>query len=734
MTNSKQQSALSKEQIDSVIALYSAGQYQEAINQIKALNEVYPNTPLLFNLIGACYKSLGQLEGSAKMFETAVNIKPDYAEAHKNLGITLKDLGRLDAAVDSLNQAIAIDPNYVDAHYNLAITLKDLNQFDDAVKSYQKVLEVNPNFAQAYNNLGNLLKDLGQTDESIKNYQKAIEINPNFAHAYNNLGSALMSIGSLKESINIFEKSVSIDSSNILAHYNLGNVLNILGHVKAGIKSIKRAIEIDPKFAEGYKTLGNIYRKLKQREKALICYERAYEIKPDMDFILGSLINIKMHLCIWVNFDKQLEDLVIRINKNQKVIGSFNLLGLADDPPLQRKTTEIRVNSNFPRNTSLPVIIPYSLHSKIRIGYFSADFREHPLAYLTSGLYEAHDREHFEIHAFSFGPDTNDEMNLRIKAGVDHFHNVEVMSHKEVSELVFSLGIDIAIDLTGLTADCRTHLFAMSAAPIQLSYIGFLGTMAADYYDYLIADPVMIPRESQKHYAEKIVYLPSFQVNDSKDLPPEITLSREDVGLPETGFVFCCFNNTYKFTPTVFDSWARILNQVKNSVLITFANNELSKANLTQEIVDRGITADRLIFGGHLKRPQYLARYRVADLFLDTHPYNAGTTASDALKMGLPMLTMIGQSYQARMGASILTSINLPELITNSPEEYEALAIELATNPDKLKTIKDKLNSNLSTAPLFDTKRFTKNIESAYTQMYERSQKGLEPEHIYVEE
>ena len=734
MTNSKQQSALSKEQIDSVIALYSAGQYQEAINQIKALNEVYPNTPLLFNLIGACYKSLGQLEGSAKMFETAVNIKPDYAEAHKNLGITLKDLGRLDAAVDSLNQAIAIDPNYVDAHYNLAITLKDLNQFDDAVKSYQKVLEVNPNFAQAYNNLGNLLKDLGQTDESIKNYQKAIEINPNFAHAYNNLGSALMSIGSLKESINIFEKSVSIDSSNILAHYNLGNALNVLGHVKAGIKSIKRAIEIDPKFAEGYKTLGNIYRKLKQREKALICYERAYEIKPDMDFIVGSLINIKMHLCIWANFDKQLEDLVIGINKNQKVIGSFNLLGLADDPSLQRKTTEIRMNSAHPKSHILSKINPYLNHSKIRIGYFSADFKIHPVSTLTAELYEVHDRDHFEVHAFSFGPDTNDEMNLRIKEGVDHFHNIEVMSHKDIALLARSLEIDIAVDLGGLTEAAKTDIFAMSAAPIQLSYIGFLGTMAADYYDYLIADPVMIPRESQKHYAEKIVYLPSFQVNDSKDLPPEITLSREDVGLPETGFVFCCFNNTWKITPTVFDSWTRILNAVKGSVLLIYIDNKTAEKNLINEIKTRGIDSKRVIFADRYERPEYLARYRVADLFLDTHPYNAGTTASDALKMGLPLLTMQGKSFNSREAASILTSINLPELITNTPEEYEALAIELATNPDKLNAIKDKLKSNLSTAPLFDTKRFTKNIESAYTQMYERSQKGLEPAHIYVEE
>ena len=241
------------------------------------------------------------------------------------------------------------------------------------------------------------------------------------------------------------------------------------------------------------------------------------------------------------------------------------------------------------------------------------------------------------------------------------------------------------------------------------------------------------PKESQKHYVEKIVYLPSFQVNDSKDLPPELTLTRKEVGLPDKGFVFCCFNNTYKFTPMMFDSWARILKKVEDSVLIIYANNELSKTNLSKEIAKRDIDPKRLIFGDSVARPEYLARYRVADLFLDTHPYNAGTTASDALKMGVPMLTYLGQSYQARMGASIVNALDLPELITSSLEDYELMAIELATNPDKLKAIKDKLVANLSTAPLYNTPLFTKNLESAYTEMYERHHQGLEPDHIYVE-
>jgi len=344
-----------------------------------------------------------------------------------------------------------------------------------------------------------------------------------------------------------------------------------------------------------------------------------------------------------------------------------------------------------------------------------------------------HDRNEFEIHAFSFGPDTKDEMNLRIKEGVDHFHDVRLMSHKETAMLARSFEIDIAIDLGGYTGDSRTGIFARSAAPIQASYIGYLGTMGSNYYDYLVAGQTMIPEKDQKYYSEKIVYLPSYQVNDSKESPPEVFFTRQDLGLPEEGFVFCCFNNTYKITPTTFDSWARILKRIDESVLIIFADNKSAKANLTKEIILRGVKPERLIFGESLSRPEYLARYRVADLFLDTSPYNAGTTASDALRMGLPVLTLKGNSFNSREAASVIGALNIPELITTSQKEYESLAIELATDPEKLKIINDKLQSNLSTAPLYDTPLFTRSLESAYKAMYERYQKGLEPEHIYVE-
>ena len=767
MTDSYNQSVLSKEQIDSVIALYTRGQYQEVIDQIKVLNEKYPNVPLLFNIVGACYKALGQFQGAAKMFETAVNIKPNYAEAHKNLGITLKELGEFDAAVASLRKAIIIDSEYIDAHYNLAITFKDYDHFNDAVNSYKRVLEINPNFAEAHNNLGNVFKDLEQLDEAVKSYKKAISCNqnlsdphynlgvtlkklrqldgavqslnnsiiikPDFANAHNNLGSCFILLGQMTSAIECYEKAIEIKPDYAEAHNNLGNVFNALGKFKEGAQYFEKAIVIDPYFAEAHNGLGDAYKKLKKRDKALLYYERAGEIKPGMDFILGEIVNTKMHLNIWDDLMGQLKDIKKKIANNEKAIDPFNLMGLVDDPALQRRATEIRVNSAYPNSNVLPKIDYYSRHKKIRIGYFSGDFRIHPVAYLTAELYEVHDRDHFEIHAFSFGPDTKDELNLRIKAGVDHFHDLRSMSHKKITLLARSLEIDIAVDLSGLTEKARTDVFAMKVAPIQLSYIGYLGTMGADYYDYLIADEMMIPKKNQKYYAEKIVYLPSFQVNDSTESIPKITLTRKDLGLPKEGFIFCCFSNTFKITPKTFDSWARILKNVEGSVLMIYAANELSKTNLTKEIIKRGVDSSRLIFGDSFDRPKYLARYRVADLFLDTQPYNAGTTASDALRMGLPMLTLKGQSYQSRMGASIVNALDLPELITNTSEEYESLAIKLAIDPVKFKAIKDKLVDNLPKALLYDTPLFSKHLELAYTKMYENFHSGLDPDHIYLE-
>tara|TARA_B110000008_G_scaffold201692_1_gene200357 strand:+ start:1 stop:1740 length:1740 start_codon:yes stop_codon:yes gene_type:complete len=574
--------------------------------------------------------------------------------------------------------------------------------------------------------------ELNNFDLSLENFQKALLINPDYVEAHNNLGSLYMNLGQLDEAVECFKKSINIDPNFEYAHNNLGLAYHDLHNLDEAAKSYKKAMTIKPSYFDACANYANLLTDLKKLDESLEYYELAYELNPKAYFMLGNILHTKMHLCIWDNLSNELVQLKNKINDGRKEIGPFALMALIDDPQIQKKTSVIYAQDKFPKSNLLPKLENYPKHKKIRIGYFSFDFREHPVTTLTAELYEVHDRSQFEVYAFSYGPDTQDEMNLRIKSGVDHFYDVQKMPHKDLVLLVRSLQIDIAVDLGGFTASAITSIFAMSVAPIQLSYIGFLGTMGANYYDYLVSDLTIIPVSSQKHYSEKIIYLPHFQANDSKQSFSVTNFSRKDLGLPENGFVFSCFNNTYKITPSTFDSWGRILKRVEGSVLLVFASNKLAEKNLTKEITRRGIDSERLIFGKRLPRAEYLGRYKVVDLFLDTNPYNAGTTSSDALRMGLPVITYLGRSFPSRMGASILKSINMPELIANSQNEYESMAVEFAKNPEKLRDIKEKLAKNIKNAPLFNAQLFTKHLESAYSIIYDRHINGLKPDHIYL--
>jgi predicted O-linked N-acetylglucosamine transferase (SPINDLY family) len=356
-------------------------------------------------------------------------------------------------------------------------------------------LAINPDYAEAHNHLGNVLNDLGQHDAAVKSYEKTLTLKPDYAEVHNNLGLTLMELGQLDDAIKCYEKTLTLKPDFAEAHNNLGLAHMQLDQPDVSIRSFDKALAIKPDYAQVHQNHGSAMNRLKQLDEALQSFERALVLNPELNFLLGDLLNSKMLLCLWDDLPNDLNELQNKINNNEKVIEPFSMLGLIDDPEIQRKTAEIFANKNYPKNHDLPEIGLYPKHKKIRIGYFSADFREHPVSALTAELYEIHDRNHFEIHAFSYGPDTNDEMNLRIKAGVDHFYDVRTMPHKDVAMLARSLEIDIDVDLGGFTQDARTGIFAMSAAPIQASYIGYIGTMGADYYDYLLADQIMIPEE-----------------------------------------------------------------------------------------------------------------------------------------------------------------------------------------------------------------------------------------------
>ena len=513
---------------------------------------------------------------------------------------------------------------------------------------------------------------------------------------------------------------------------NKGVTLNELKRYDEAITHFDKALSLKPDYAEGWSNKGIILNELKRYDEAIAHYDKALILKSDIDWVSGYLLHAKMKICSWSGLSESLEDISKKVAANEKVISPFSLLALNNDSALHKKCSEIYVQDKYLFNPVLGPIIKRPKNEKIRIGYFSADFKNHPVAFLIAELFEIHDRSKFEIYAFSLVK-AADEMRGRLHLAFDHYIEAQGMTDIEIAQLSRSLNIDIAVDLTGITESSRTGIFSYRAAPIQVNYLGYPSTMGADYIDYIVADKTLIPLDAQSYYAEKVVYLPNtYQVNDRKRVISTRQFSRQELGLPEQGFVFCCFNNNYKILPTTFDGWIRILKAVQGSVLWLFQDNIWAVENLKKEAQKQGVDAQRLVFAQRMGLPEHLARHRNADLFLDTLPYNAHTTTSDALWAGLPVLTLTGQSFASRVAASLLNAIGLPELITATQEEYEALAIELAMNPKKLADTKLKLASNRLTAPLFDTPLFTKHIEAAYTKMYGRYQNDLQPDHISI--
>jgi predicted O-linked N-acetylglucosamine transferase (SPINDLY family) len=704
----------------------SLASYEQAIN-------INPDADI-YNNLGYVLQVLNRLEEALVSYDKAISIKLDHAEAYFNRSSVLQELKRFDESLTGYEQAISFKPDYAAAYNNLGNVLKELKRFDESLSSYEQAISIKPDYAEAYFNRGVVLQELNRLEGAIVSYDQAISIRPDYADAYFNRGNALKELKFLKEALVSYDQAISVKSDYVEAYNNRGVVLQELKRFDESLSSYEQAISIKSDYADAYFNSGVVLQEFKRYDEVTAFFNKVLNIKPNYKLLIGQLQHMKMVMCDWENFENQRNLILQKIDAKEPVIAPFPILAIVDDPKLHRKVAESYVAENHPYKPTLEPVIEKILNKKIRLGYYSADFRSHAVTILIAELIEIHNTEKFELIAFSFGTDIKDEMQNRLSKAFDQFIDVRNKSDQEVAILSRHLGVDIAIDLGGYTKDCRPGIFSYRAAPIQLSYIGYLGTSGSPYMDYLIADKTIVPVDSQNYYSEKIVYLPSYQVNDRKRKISSRQFSRKDFDLPMNSFIFCCFNNNYKILPATFDGWMKILTTVDNSILFLYAENKWVRSNLINEALKRGISSERLVFGEHLEPDEYLARYKICDLFLDTFPYNAGTTASDALWAGLPVLTMMGESFASRMAASLLTAIDLPELITSSQEQYEALAIELATNPAKLKALKTKLESNRLTAPLFDTPRFTKHLEEAYTKIYERYHADLPLEHIYIEE
>ena len=713
-------------------ALSDSGNDIDALAHHKKAVALAPKNPEAWLNYGNTSSNLGRYKDALVWFENALSLNPNYAEAALNKGLVLKELKRYEEAVAFAKQALLINPNLVEAWSNLGVALQELKRYDEAIDHYDKALSLNPYLVEAWTNKGLTLNELKRYDEAIDHYDKALSLKLDYHEAWSNKGLTLNELKRYDEAIAHYDKALGLRPDYHEAWTNKGATLNNLKRYDEAIAHYDKALFLKPDFAEAHYNKGIALNELKRFDEAIAHYDRALGLKPDINWASGDLLHAKMKICSWAGLAESLENISKKVGASEKVANPFSLLALSDDALLHKKSAEIYLQSRYPFNSFLGAILKHPKNKKIRVGYFSADFKNHPVAFLIAELFEIHDRCQFEIYAFSLLK-SSDDMGGRLKLAFDHFIEVGNKSDIEIAQLSRGLNIDIAVDLTGITDSSRTGIFSFRAAPIQVNYLGYPGTMGTDYIDYIVADKTLIPVGSQSCYSEKVVYLPnSYQVNDRKRLISDRQFTKQELGLPENGFVFCCFNNNFKILPATFDGWMRILSAVEGSVLWLLQDNSWVVENLKKEAQKRGVNGQRLVFADRVPLSEHLARHRQADLFLDTYPYNAHTTTSDALWSGLPVLTLMGRSFGSRVAASLLNAIGLPELITSNQEEYEALAIDLALNPNNLTDITNKLSNNRLITPLFDTPLFTHNLEAAYIKMMERYQADLKPDHMFI--
>jgi predicted O-linked N-acetylglucosamine transferase (SPINDLY family) len=670
---------------------------------------------------GTALHQLGRFEDAVTSCDRAISRKSDCLEAHYNRGNALRELARYAEAIASYDTAIALKPDYAEAHINRGLALSALRRRHEAIESFDRASAANPNNADAHFNRGNEWQSLGQHQAAVACYDRALALQPGFADAHINRGNALVSLRRYSAALAAFDKAVALSPGHAQAHLNRAAALQHLGDHARAVASYDTAIAIQPDYADAHANRGRALRELKRYDASIESYGKAIAFAKDSAAMRADRRHIKMQLCDWQDFDADLAQIEADVSRDSPAANPFYLLALSDSATLQRRAAEKWVRQKCPAIDSGGDVPKRDPSVPIHIGYFSADYHEHATAYLIAQLFELHDRSRFRISAFSFGPDSAGPMRRRLRAACDEFIDVRHLSDIETVSLARNRRIDIAVDLKGFTMDNRTGIFARRAAPVQVNYLGFPGTMAAPYIDYLIADRILIPAENERHFAEKVVCLPnSYQVNDATREIADKVFTRTELGLPSSGFVFCCFNNTYKILPAVFDRWMRVLTRVESSVLWLLGDNPTAMRNLRREAALRDVSPDRLVFADRIDLRQHLARHRAADLFLDTLPCNAHTTASDALWAGLPVLTCPGESFAARVAASLLTAIGLPELIAANLDRYEELAVHLATNRQALHQLRRRLHENRLTAPLFDSLRYCRDLEAAFAGMVQR--------------
>jgi predicted O-linked N-acetylglucosamine transferase (SPINDLY family) len=676
----------------------------------------------------------GRLQDAEQLYLKILDVKPDHFDAQHLLGVIRHQQGRNLEALELIGAALAINPHSARALSNHGLVLYHLKHYEDALTRFDQALAINPDFVEALNNRGNVLQRLKRDEAALATFDRVLAREPNFIEAHNNRGNALQGLKRFEAALASYDRALALRPDYAEAHYNRGGALKSLKRYEEALASYDRALALRPDYAEALFSRGDVLNELCRHEEATPSYERAIALRPDHPYAYSGLAEAALATCDWRRMAELSARLATSVSEGSAIVNPFTLIRCSDDPALhlQCASTFIADKLGGPRPPLWTGTV--RAHERLRLAYLSADFHRHATAYLTAELFELHDRERFEVTGIAFGRDDGSDIRRRLVKSFDRFHDVRAKDDREIATLLHALEVDIAVDLKGYTQDSRPEIFSYRPAPIQVNYLGYPGTMGADFIDYIIGDAIVTPLHRQAFYREKIVQLPdAYQVNDRKRRIAEHTPSRSEVGLPKDGFVFCCFNNSYKITAPVFDIWMRLLREISASVLWLLRDNATAESNLRREAQARGVDPERLIFAGRTSVEDHLARHRLADLFLDTLPYNAHTTASDALWAGLPVLTCQGEAFAGRVAASLLHAVGLPELVTHNLNDYEAQARGLAGDDALLRSLRGRLAANRQTHPLFDTDRFRHHIEAVYLRMWEIHQRGEAPRSFAVE-
>jgi protein O-GlcNAc transferase len=710
------------------VSLLRSGKLAQAERDFRLLLRRRPKHPGALNLLGVLLTQLGRVGEAEPVLKEAGRVTPNSDATAYNHGVALKQLGKLPEALEAFSRALTLNAQVAETWNNRGTVLNALARHDEAIRDFDKALSLKPAYPEALCNKGNPLIQSGRHAEALAAFDAALKLNPALAQAWQGRGDALAALGCHEDAIVAFAKATTLKPDYAEAHCNAGASLARVGRAEDALAAFDTALKLRPDMARAWRGRGTLLGTARRHDEAIAAFERALALDPEIEYVPGDLLHVKAHVCEWQGAAAGWSKVIAGVRSGARVSQPFALLASPASAADQRACSAIYAADRIASAPSSLWHGERAPHASLRVAYLSGDYREHPTVHLMAGLFEQHDRSRFETIALSYGVDDGSAARGRMSRAFDRFVEVRHKSDPEIAKLIREMEIDIVVDLAGFTDGMRLNVLAQRPAPLQVSYLVYPGTLASPFIDYLVADRIVIPEEHAQFYAEQIAYLPdSYQVNDASRPVAEATPTRAEVGLPEGGFVFCSFNNSFKLTPEIFDVWMRLLHAVEGSVLWLLDSNATMVRNLRAEARARDVAPDRVVFAPRVGLAEHLARHRLADLFLDTIHYGAHTTASDALWAGLPVLTCLGSTFPGRVAASLLHAVGLPDLITPTLSEYEALAIGLARDPDRLGALRTRLAGQRLSAPLFRTELSTRHLEAAYRMMWERHQRGEPP-------